>query len=88
MFTAPIVTKDWKYHVKSAFWTFVSIFLPVLFLEVKDLNVSTVKLALEAGGFAAAIRAFLRIIIEPLLSALWEVSKTMLGLLVDKIKSK
>ena len=81
-----IVRKDWKYHLKSAVWTFAVIFIPILALEVKDLSMDSVEMAFTVSGFVAALRAFGRIILEPVFAALWKAIVAFLHSVSEKIK--
>lgn len=78
IFGAKVVFKDWKYNVKSALITFLTVFIPIVCVEIKDLDFQVVRNSFIAGSFIAALRSFLRLIIEPLLEALWQTGKTLL----------
>ena len=61
-----VVEKDWKYHAKSAFITFLMFFLPVLVIELRQGNfeLDTVSLGAILGVLGAIFRAIIKAVIE------------------------
>lgn len=80
--------QGWKYQLKSTVLTFVVSFLGVLLLSIQELDVSSVKTSLEAGGLIAGLRILGKMLIVPVFESLWVASKHALASLLEFLKGK